>query len=97
VLLDDLCGGEEVWILKALRLAMTLISREKSGKRYESIFCDEEDGALSVQNAKRFIYLYKSLMEIGDIDTCFYISHKPEAVALANHVLSFGDGGITIN
>lgn len=97
VLLDDLCGGEEVWILKALRLAMALISQEKLGKRYESIFCDEEDGALSVENAKKFIYLYKSLMEIGGINTCFYISHKPEAVALANHVLSFGDGGITIN
>jgi exonuclease SbcC len=96
VLLDDLCGGEEVWILKALRLAMTLISKEKSGKRYESIFCDEEDGSLSVENAKKFIYLYKSLMQIGDIDTCFYISHKTEAVALANHVLHFEYGGIEI-
>ena len=97
VLLDDLCGGEEVIILKALRLAMTLISQEKSGRRYESIFCDEEDGALSVENAIKFIYLYKSLMKIAEIDTCFYISHKPQCVAMADHVLNFGNGGITID
>jgi DNA repair exonuclease SbcCD ATPase subunit len=96
VLLDDLCGGEEVIILKALRLAMTLISQDKSGKRYEAIFCDEEDGALSVENATKFIHMYKSLMKIGGIETCFYISHKPEAVALADHVLDFSNEGVRI-
>lgn len=96
VLLDDLSGGEEIWILKALRLAMTLISNEKSGKQFGSIFCDEDDGALSVENAVRFIYLYKTLMEIAGMDTCFYISHKKEAVELANHVLMFGNGRIQI-
>ena len=97
VLLDDLCGGEEVIILKGLRLAMTLISQERSGKRYESIFCDEEDGPLSVENATKFIQLYKSLMKIAKMDTCFYISHKPQCVAMADHVLHFGDNGIMIN
>lgn len=97
VLLDDLCGGEEVIILKALRLAMTLISQDKSGKRYEAIFCDEEDGALSVENAIKFIHMYRSLMEIGGIDACFYISHKPEAVAISDHILNFKDGGIQIH
>ena len=97
VLLDDLCGGEEVVTLKALKLAMTLISQEKSGKRYETIFCDEEDGALSVENAVKFIYLYKSLMKIAEMDTCFYISHKKECVALADHMLDFREGGIVTN
>ncbi|MCK5615055.1 hypothetical protein KAR91_75025 [Candidatus Pacearchaeota archaeon] len=96
VLLDDLSGGEEVWILKALRLAMTLISNEKSGKQYKSIFCDEDDGSLSVENAVKFIYLYKMLMKIAGMDTCFYISHKKEAVELANHVLMFGNGKIQL-
>ena len=36
-------------------------------------------------------------MEIGGMDICFYISHKPEAVALANHVLDFKDGRIQIH
>ncbi len=81
---------------KALRLAMTLISKEKSGRNYSTLFADEEDGALSEENATQFIGLYRSLMKIGDMDTCFYVSHKPEAVALADHRLIFGDSGVTI-
>jgi exonuclease SbcC len=96
VLLDNLSGGEKVWNLKALRLAMTLISKEKSGKNYKSLFCDEEDGALSKDNAIQFINLYRSVMSLAGMDTCYYISHKPEALELADHRLIFGKGGIVI-
>lgn len=96
ILLSNLSGGQEVWILKALRLAMTLISKEKSQRQYNSMFADEEDGALSSENATNFIHLYRSLMEMANIDTCFYVSHKSEAVALADHTLKFIPGGIVI-
>jgi len=96
VLLDNLSGGEKVWILKALRLAMTLISKEKSARNYKTIFADEEDGALSTDNAKRFIEMYRGLMKLGDMETCFYVSHRPEAVALADYRLVFNGGGIEI-
>jgi hypothetical protein len=36
-------------------------------------------------------------METGGFDTCFFISHRPECVAMANHVLEFGEGGISVN
>ena len=58
---------------------------------------DEEDGALSAGNAVRFINLYRSMMDIGQFETCFYISHKPEAVALANHRLVFNENEIGID
>jgi len=96
VLLDNLSGGEKVWSLKALRLAMTLITQEKSGRRYETLLCDEEDGALSDENAINFIQLYRSLMKVAGMSTCFYISHKPECVAMADHVLRFGKGGVKL-
>ena len=94
--LDDLSGGERVYALKALRLAMTLISKEKSGKAFSSLLCDEEDGALDDQNAENFIHMYRASMEAGGFDTCFFISHKAQCVALADSVLSFDKGGISI-
>jgi len=96
-LLENKSGGEAVWILKALRLALTLLSKEKSGRDFETVLMDEEDGALSPANAVKFIGLYRSMMDIGGFDDCFYISHKQEAVGLANHRLIFGDNGIQID
>lgn len=96
VLLDNLSGGERVWSLKAMRLAMTLISKEKSGKSFTSFFADEEDGSLDGENAQNFIGLYRAFMKAGGFDTGFFISHKPECVAMADHVLIFGNGKIVI-
>lgn len=96
-LLELKSGGEQVWILKALRLALTLLSKEKSGRDFKTVLMDEEDGALSPKNAVRFISLYRSMMDLGGFDTCFYISHKPEAVGLANHRLVFNENGIDID
>ena len=96
VLLDNLSGGEKVWCLKALRLAMTLIAKEKFGKNIETALSDEEDGALDGGNARNFISLYRAFAQAGGFRSCFYISHKPECVAMADHVLMFGDKGVTI-
>lgn len=96
-LLENKSGGEAVWILKALRLALTLLSKEKSGRDFDTVLMDEEDGALSSGNAVKFIGLYRSMMDIGGFSDCFYISHKQEAVGLANHRLIFGNNGIQID
>jgi len=95
--LEDLSGGEKTWSLKALRLAMTLISKEKNGKSFKTAMADEEDGALDAGNAQSFIHMYRAFMKTGGFDSCFFISHRPEAIALSDHILHFGDGGININ
>ena len=97
VLLDDLSGGEKVYNLKALRLAMTLVSKEKSGMNFLCAMADEEDGALDVENAINFVGLYRSFMKSGQFDTCFYISHKPDCVAMADHVINLNGNGIEID
>ena len=79
-----------------MRLAMTLISKEKSGKSFTSFFADEEDGSLDGENAQNFIGLYRAFMKAGGFDTGFFISHKPECVAMADHVMIFGNGKIVI-
>jgi len=89
VLLGDRSGGQQVWALKALRLAMTMISKEKSGRDFKTFFADEEDGALSVDNAERFVNLYRALMDQGGFEDCFYISHKKECLAMADNSINF--------
>ncbi len=97
VLLDDLSGGERVWNLKALGLGITLISKEKSGKNFMCAFADEEDGSLDIDNAQNFVRLYRSFMPAGGFNDFYFISHKPECVNMADHVIEFGNGGITID
>lgn len=96
-MLENKSGGEAVWILKSLRLALTLLSKEKSGRDFKTVLMDEEDGALSPANAVKFIGLYRSMMDIGGFDTCHYISHKQEAIGLANHRMIFTEKGVEID
>jgi DNA repair protein SbcC/Rad50 len=92
VLLDNLSGGQKVWILMALRLAMTLLSKEKSGRNFQTSFFDELDGALDSENAVNFISMYRAFMEIGHFETIPFISHKQECRSMADHVLMFEKG-----
>jgi ABC-type lipoprotein export system ATPase subunit len=57
---------------------------------------DEEDGALSADNAMHFIELYRSFSTMANMDLCLYITHRPEAVALADNILRFTPGRIAI-
>lgn len=95
-LIENLSGGERVWILKALRLAMTLVSKEKSGRELGTAYADEEDGALDPENGQNFIQLYRSFIATGGFQDMFYISHKPDCVEMADHVLRFNGGGIEV-
>lgn len=101
-LLSNRSGGEKVWPLKTIRLAMARINNEKSGRDFRTLLADEEDGPLSLENALRFVSLYRSIItphpETGarTFDDCVYISHKSECVAMADHVLRFGKGGVEV-
>lgn len=94
-LIENLSGGERVWSLKALRLAQTLLAKERSGRDFKSVMADEEDGALDVGNAQAFVRLYREFMAAGGFEDCFYITHKPECVAMADHVVTF-NGGVRV-
>lgn len=87
--LDNLSGGQKVWLLKALRLSLTLLSKNKSGRNFQAAFADEEDGALDADNAQTFVGLYRSFMQAGQFQSFFYISHKPECRSAADHILNF--------
>lgn len=92
ILLDNLSGGQKIWCLMALRLAMTLLSKEKSGRCFASSFSDESDGPLDPENAINYIGMYRAFMNAGNFENLIFISHKPSCVALADNRLIFEKG-----
>jgi len=101
VLLSNRSGGQQVWVLKALRLGMAVISQEKSGLDFRTMFADEEAGKLDVkeetESALKFIQLYRSLITRNKVDDVVYITHKPECVAMADHVVRFNGAEVTVS
>ena len=92
ILLDNLSGGQRIWILMALRLAMTLLSKEKSGRVFETGFFDEMDGPLDPDNSLNFIGMYQAFMKVGGFKSLLFISHKPSCRNMADNVLAFEMG-----
>lgn len=92
ILLDNLSGGQKIWVLMALRLAMTLLSKEKSGRNFETAFFDELDGPLDPENSLNFIGMYQAFMKTGGFKMVPFISHKPDCRSMADNVLQFEYG-----
>ena len=94
VLVSNQSGGQQVYSMKAIRLAMTGVSKEKSGFDYKTAYCDEDDSGLDLATAQSFTLLYRAFLEQGGFNKVFYISHKPDCVALADHIITLGPGGV---
>jgi len=103
VLLSNRSGGEKVWPLKTIRLAMARLNNEKSGRDFRTLLADEEDSPLSVENALRFVSLYRSIITphaetgVSTFDDAYFITHKPECASLADHLLTFKKGVVEID
>jgi exonuclease SbcC len=91
---ECLSGGQSVWILKGLRLAIVLLMRERSGRRYDTILSDEEDGALDDANKRVFANMHRALLGGAGPRVAFVISHTAEVLELCDHVLRCGPGGV---
>ena len=92
ILLDNLSGGQRVWVLMAMRLAMTLLSKETSGHQFQTAFADELDGALDPDNALNFVNMYRGFMQVGGFEDFLFISHRQECREMADNVLKFEAG-----
>lgn len=86
----NLSGGQKVWISEALSKGMTLVSKRKSGRNFESLYSDENDGALDSDKALDFMKMKRAMMDIGGFSEHFFVSHNPDVVGMADHVIDFG-------
>jgi exonuclease SbcC len=55
--IEDLSGGERVWIERAISEAIAIYMSERSGRQLQATFQDESDGALDPDNKQNYFSL----------------------------------------
>lgn len=88
--LDFMSGGQRVWINECLTRAIALYLTQHGGRRYETLFSDESDGALDSERKRMFMQMKRAVLEIGGYTREFFISQTPELVAMADAVIDIG-------
>ncbi|HEC62121.1 MAG TPA: hypothetical protein ENI27_07695 [bacterium] len=89
-------GGEQVLLLHALRLAMTLYAKSKSGKDFKTIFVDEIDGQLSSKIRNDFAEMNRQALREGEFETMMLVSHSHEVIDAADRIINFSENGVSL-
>lgn len=86
-------GGQQVWLETAIQLAI-MILLSSQGKKVETAFLDEKDGALDLENAYAYIEMLKKAHQLSGVHNTFVITHRtelldfiPQQVKLTNGIL----------
>ncbi|MGB9811833.1 MAG: hypothetical protein ACPLSN_09060, partial [Dictyoglomus turgidum] len=87
--LGFLSGGERIWIEEAITRAGVLYSYLSSGRTYKTIFSDERDGALDIENREKYFTMKQEFLRLGGFETEYFISHSTVATRFAQHVIDF--------
>jgi exonuclease SbcC len=81
-------GGERVWVNECLVRAIALYLSQNSGRRYETLFSDEADGALDATRKRMFIAMKREVLRLGGYRQEIFVSQTPELAALADAVIN---------
>ena len=80
-------GGERIWINEALTRAIALYLARASGRRYETLFCDEADGALDSERKRMFMQMKREVLRLGGYAREYFVSQTPELTQMADVVI----------
>ena len=80
-------GGERIWINEALTRAIALYLARTSGRHYETLFCDEADGALDSDRKRMFMQMKREVLRLGGYAREFFVSQTPELTQMADVVI----------
>jgi exonuclease SbcC len=76
--IEDLSGGQRVWIETALQEAIAIYLSEKSGKELLTSYQDEKDGALDPENKQHFVEMSREAFRLGRRYFTFLITQTPD-------------------
>ncbi len=85
--------GEQTLVEEAIKLAIATHVSQSTGAQLGTLWRDECDGDLSDGNASRYPAMLRAAMDLGGFDRCFFITHRPDVAAQADHILHVGAGG----
>ena len=80
-------GGERVWINECLTRAVALYLSRTAARHYETLFCDETDGALDPERKRMFMQMKREVLRIGGYRREYFISQTPELAEMADAVI----------
>lgn len=91
-------GGEMILLEEGLRLGLAIFNAQRSGVPLRTLWRDETTGALSPENADKYIAMLRRAMELGGFERCLFVSHSPAVwsqadarIFIANGEVSFDD------
>jgi exonuclease SbcC len=80
-------GGERIWINECLTRAIALYLANGTGRRYDTLFCDEADGALDPERKRMFMQMTREVLRLGGYSREIFVSQTPELSAMADVVI----------
>jgi exonuclease SbcC len=80
-------GGERIFINEALTRAIALYLARASGRRYETLFCEEADGALDSERKRMFMHMKREVLRLGGYAREYFVSQTPELTQMADVVI----------
>lgn len=91
----DLSGGEEVIVAEAFMNAISLYINARSASPMRTWFRDETTGALTKENTQRYVRMLRKVQAMGDVRQIVFISHDPDAFALADAQIHVAGGAVS--
>ena len=85
--LDNMSGGERLWVNEALTRAIALYLSQNSGCCYETLFSDEADGPLDEEHKRMFMAMKREVLRLGGYRREFFISQTPALTEMADAVI----------
>lgn len=91
-----LSGGQKVIVQEALMCAISLFVKQRADLPIQTLWRDETGAALDPEHAIRYVAMLRKVAALGGYHRVFFISHNPEASALADAQIQIGGGQATI-
>lgn len=92
----DLSGGEQVIVEECLKNGLALYCNARNASPIRTCWRDETTGPLDPENAARYLPMLRRLQQVGGYRQVLFITHNPDAAALADAQLRFADGRVTV-
>lgn len=86
-LLDEMSGGEKVWINECLVRALSLYMTQSTGRHVSTLFSDESDGALDPERKRQYMAMKRAVLTQGGYDREFLITQTPELLTMCDAVV----------
>jgi DNA repair protein SbcC/Rad50 len=79
--IENLSGGQRVWVEAAISQAIAIYLRRKSGLDLHTSFLDEADGALDSENAFRYLSMLRASHALAGVHHTLLITHRQELLS----------------